>query len=165
VTDPVDRPAGRTADIRLVGLPVSLHLQAAEHIDGLVREFRWLAAGPSDTPVRILELGAKLRRRSSAVMDPLTAIINDRHRAGEDAVDLSFPVPVEAAEVCANVMRLLDEADAHCVAGGLLTLATPEPAVAYRRWFLGEFIRQIEGQPATPWPASPQAAALASVES
>jgi len=148
-------------DLRLDQLPVSLHLMAAEHIDGLLREFRWLSTDPSDTPVRILEVGNRLRRRSSAVMDPLTAVLNDAHRRGEASVDLAFPVPITAGDHCRTVGQLLDEADEYCRSGGMLTLATPGPAVAYRRWFLGEFVRQVGGEGPVAWPASPEAAALA----
>ena len=49
---------------------------------------------------------------------------------------------------------LLDEADDYCRAGEtLLTLATPAPALAFRRWFLGEFVRQAAGEPPRPWTA------------
>jgi hypothetical protein len=48
---------------------------------------------------------------------------------------------------------MLDEVDEFCRQGKhLLTLATPPELVAYRRWYLGEFIAQLAGRPATPWP-------------
>ncbi len=34
----------------------------------------------------------------------------------------------------------------------LLTLATPEPSVRYRRWYLGEFSGQLAGKAPTSWP-------------
>ena len=45
----------------------------------------------------------------------------------------------------------LAEADEFCRRGELLTLATPPEYVAFREWFLGEIVRQLEGKPPTPW--------------
>jgi hypothetical protein len=30
-------------------------------------------------------------------------------------------------------------------------LATPPELVRYRQWYLGEFVRQLDGRPATSW--------------
>ncbi len=46
----------------------------------------------------------------------------------------------------------MDEADDYCRAGQhLLTLVTPPEALAFRRWYLGEFVRQIAGEQPRPW--------------
>jgi hypothetical protein len=34
-----------------------------------------------------------------------------------------------------------------------LTLVTPPEAVAFRTWFLEEFVRQVAGEDPLPWPA------------
>ena len=50
---------------------------------------------------------------------------------------------------------MLEEADDYCRRGDhLLTLATPEEERRFRRWFIGEFVDQIEGKPPTPWPGA-----------
>jgi hypothetical protein len=46
---------------------------------------------------------------------------------------------------------MLEEADEYCRSDQLLTLATPPTLVAFRRWYLGEFIAQIDGRPPQPW--------------
>jgi hypothetical protein len=47
---------------------------------------------------------------------------------------------------------MLDETDAFCRDGTLLTLAPAEDVVAFRRWYLTQVIEQLEGRPAQPWP-------------
>ena len=47
---------------------------------------------------------------------------------------------------------ILDEADEYCRQGRLLlTLATPAPLVAYRQWFLDQFVDQAAGAPPVAW--------------
>jgi hypothetical protein len=47
---------------------------------------------------------------------------------------------------------MLDDADEYCREGRhLLTLATPPDLLAYRRWYLQQFVDQARGRPATPW--------------
>ena len=48
---------------------------------------------------------------------------------------------------------LLEEADDYCRRGELLTLATPPELVAFRNWYLGQVVEQIDGRPPTPWAA------------
>jgi hypothetical protein len=62
-----------------------------------------------------------------------------------------FRVPAAAKDAAINLGRLLDEADEYCRRGDLLTLATPSDTLAFRRRYLEEFVRQIDGAPARPW--------------
>jgi hypothetical protein len=61
-------------------------------------------------------------------------------------------VPADVVEVGAKIERLLDEADAFCREGTLLTLAASDDVVAFRRWYLGELTRQVGGAAPQPWP-------------
>jgi hypothetical protein len=71
---------------------------------------------------------------------------------GETARDMVIKVPPSAADASRELDRMLDETDAFCRDGTLLTLAPPDDVVAFRRWYLSELIEQLEGRPATPWP-------------
>lgn len=52
-----------------------------------------------------------------------------------------------------TLLRLLDAADDYCTSGDqLMTLVSPPGQQAFRRWYLLEFVRQLEGQPPLPWP-------------
>ncbi|MEO6712854.1 MAG: GAF domain-containing SpoIIE family protein phosphatase, partial [Mycobacteriales bacterium] len=72
---------------------------------------------------------------------------------GEAELDLLYQVPASAADAVRGLAQVLDDADEYCRAGQeLLTLAAPADVVAFRHWFLGEFMRQIRGEGPTPWP-------------
>ncbi len=60
-------------------------------------------------------------------------------------------MPPEVAAAARRLGDLLDEADEFCRSGHLLTVATQPESVAFRRWYLGEFQRQIDGHPPGPW--------------
>lgn len=153
-------------EVRIVGFPLDVWARAAEHFAGLQREFALLTMpgghGP-EVPQRLLDLVASLTDRFAT----LTADNNDLRDAaaarGDDAVpELVYQVPAAVAEASLELARMLDEADAFCLEGDvLLTLATPPEAVAFRRWFLGEFVAQVNGMAPLPWPDADQAALVA----
>lgn len=60
-------------------------------------------------------------------------------------------MPPAVAAAAAQLRDLLDEADEFCCAGDLLTLATQPEGRAFRRWYLDEFRRQIDGHLPRPW--------------
>ena len=73
-------------------------------------------------------------------------------RAGVPTIDLTFRVPPTVAEAAVAIGEMLDEADEYCREGRhLLTLATPPDLVAYRRWYLQQFVDQVAGHPPAPW--------------
>ena len=66
--------------------------------------------------------------------------------AGEPTIDLTYTLPVSAAAAAGALGEILDEADEYCRQGQLLlTLAAPPELVAYRRWFLDQFVDQAAG--------------------
>jgi hypothetical protein len=150
--------------VQILGLPVPLHARAAEHGEELQREFVLIAEqlrhaedGPS-LPRRLLDLIAVLESRYSGFTAQQEEILDRAVARGERTVDLTFRVPADAAEAVVTLGAMLDEADEFCREGRhLLTLATPPDLVAYRRWYLRQFVDQIAGRPATPWPASVEA--------
>lgn len=143
-------------EVVLRELPIEVHRRTSEHSDELQREFALLLASSDaglDVPARLLqlveELGARYRGFTAGTQDELIDAL-DR---GDVSIDLVYRVPRDVREATIHLGGLLDEADDYCRAGELLTLATPPEAVRYRRWFLSEFVRQIDGEPPTPWPA------------
>jgi hypothetical protein len=86
-----------------------------------------------------------------------TAQEEQLHAAAAEGVPvlerLVFTVPSAAAPASIELGEMLDAADDYCRAGQhLLTLAAPEDVVAFRRWYLGEFVRQPSGGAPVPWP-------------
>ena len=162
--------ADNLVEVRLLGLPVALYRQSAEHTDELRREFALILASQSldeaSVPTRLLrlieELDARFGQFSAQPRGELAAAL-DR---GDDRLDLVYRVPPEAKEATLTLGAQLDEADAFCLAGGhLLALATAPEPLAFRHWFLGEFAAQIEGAAPTPWKESAFFAAISASDS
>lgn len=148
-----------TADIRtirLLNLPVRLQGRAAEHHAELMREFALLElADSSDVPARLLQLMASLQSQYAAESEGPRLQLEAALARGQRSIDLEYQVPPAASEAVAALGSMLDEADEYCRQGDqLLTLANPPEMVAYRRWYLGEFVRQIAGEPPRPWDGS-----------
>jgi len=144
--------------IRIVGVPLSVYLQSSEHGDELMREFALIAAGTGDdggeepaVPVRLTALVEEMRARFSGFTFRPQSELAAAAARGDAAVDVVYTVPPAVAPAAAELVVLLDEADEFCRSGDLLTLATPPESLAFRRWFLGEFVRQAGGAPPTPW--------------
>lgn len=148
--------------VRLVRLPVQVHVAAAAHQEALQREFELMllngSNGPDDgdgipLPVKLTELVAELEEEYGGLSDQPAAALAEAIERGDEAADLEYRVPPGTDVACARLAEALDEIDAYCRQGEhLLTLATPPDLVAYRRWFLGEFVAQMRGDAPTPWP-------------
>jgi hypothetical protein len=139
-------------EVRILGLPLALANEAQEHFDELSREFLHLAnaddAVRHDVPGRLLALSDDLRSRFSAFTTAQEGLLDEAIERGDDLLDLTYHVPAAAGPAAAELADLLDEADRYCAAGTyLLTLTTPPGALAYRRWYIGQFVDQIAGRP------------------
>ncbi len=138
--------------VRILGLPLRVYGRSSEHTDELLREFALIREDNSDhVPTRLLALIDELNLRFSAFTRAQTVAIQEALARGDEQIDLLYEVPPEAADGVIRLAALLDEADEFCRAGDLLTLAARPEGVAFRTWFLDEFLRQIEGQPPRPW--------------
>lgn len=145
--------------IRLVELPVAVHAKSSEHSDELMREFTYIRAQSSDpdaatVPAKLLDLVDEVTDRFAGFTAGSQAELDDAVATGKESIDLEYRVPPDVADACIRLGELLDAADQYCREGEvLLTLATPDDLVAYRRWFLDEFVRQAGGESPRPWPA------------
>lgn len=145
--------------VRLIGLPLGIYQRALDHSEELMREFALFALQPPPTdgdhgvPLRLLALVDELNARYATTTVEVDAQRDDAIARGESEVDLTYVVPREVREASVHLGAVLDEADVYCRAGQhLLTLETPPDAKAFRDWYLGEFIAQIDGRQPTPWP-------------
>lgn len=153
-------------DVQLRGFPVQVHARAEERHEELLREFSHIANARSDAhiPQRLLALVAQARSRYGGLTGPARAAILTARDAGTAAIDVSYRVPVDAAEAAQRFLDGLEEADEFCRSGDLLTLAATPELVRFRRWFFGEFLRQLHGEAPTPWPGGEDGAAAAAAE-
>jgi hypothetical protein len=144
--------------VELRRLPVELQARASEHAQELQREFVLIAEGlqhaegQSPLPRRLLDLIDTLQRRYSGFTGEQEDALDQALRDGVPTLDLTFTVPPDVAEAATTLGALLDEADEYCREGKhLLTLATPPDLVAFRHWYLEQFVDQIAGRPPEPW--------------
>ena len=142
-------------EISFVDLSLDAVRFAQEHHDELFREFSLLMARePSpghSVPSRLTELIEELDRRFSGFTAGTQSELNAALNSDRRTVTLVYRVPREIKDAVLEFADLLAEADEYCRQGELLTLAPPPEAVRFRDWYLGEFVRQIDGLPPTPW--------------
>ena len=153
--------------VRILGLPVPLAMAGQEHFDELSREFLHLAnadqAVRDEVPGRLLALSDDLRSRFSGFTESNEQLLDAAAARGDERVDLVYEVPAEVGPFAQQLGDMLDEADRYCAEGEyLLTLTTPPEQLAYRQWYLDQFISQSAGGPAVSfddWVAAREGAA------
>jgi anti-sigma B factor antagonist len=139
--------------VHLLGLPLALHRKTSDHLDTLRRELALIEVGrEADASARLNALSEEVGSRFRGFTAAQEAALADA--PAEGTIDLSYELPADAADASERLALLLDEVDDLCRAGELVTLCSPADVLAYRRWFLGEFIGQIrEGRAPVPWEA------------
>lgn len=143
-------------EVRLLAFPMPVYLEAREHSDGLMREFQLIAMSnpeASDVPQRLVQLAERLSANYSGFAAAAEEMLAEAEGAGALEIDLTYHLPAGAAAAAGELSTMLEEADRFCASGEyLLTLVTPPPALAFRRWFIDEIVRQIEGAAPVSWP-------------
>lgn len=153
-------PAGQPylVEVHILGLPLAIWARAEEHADGLLRELTLVAASDARDPAyhaprHLLALVQELETDYASMTSEQRTRILAAADAGAAAIDLVYEVPPDVAVACRRLEAAMDAADRFCSDGKyLLSLATPPDALAFRQWYLGEFVRQIEGEPPQSWP-------------
>jgi hypothetical protein len=146
---------GPITEVRILRFPLKVWAEASERFQGLLREFALMTLRPDmaeDVPVRLRALISSMQERYSGFLQMTNREREEALAAGLEYVDLTYRLPSSAKHPIRELLELLDEADEFCRQGDLLTLAAPPEDVEYRRWLLGEFLRQLDGEPPTPWP-------------
>jgi hypothetical protein len=142
------------ARIDLLRFPVQIRGRAQQNHEGLMREFALIAnphpASEHDIPVRLLRIVVDLRDRYGGFTNESSAELDAAAERGDEEMDLTLLVPAAARGAAVELTGLLEEADDYCRRGELLTLATPPELVAFRNWYLGQVVEQIDGRPPTP---------------
>jgi len=146
-------------EVHLLELPVGLYASTQEHSEALRRELSLIAEqlrqrSETALPLRLIDLIGELNASYGGLAAEQEERLADAVADGETTIpDLTYHVPAEVGPAVMHLAEILDEADEYCRAGRhLLTLATAPDQVRFRRWFLGEFSRQLAGAAPTPWP-------------
>lgn len=149
--------SGEIREVRLLRFPLEVHRRASEGFEGLRREFQLIAfrgPGADDVPERLLRLVDALATEYQGLNVEADMVRDEALARGEaEVAELVYRAPPGVAEACIVLSQMADEADEFCRRGDvLLTLASTPEAVAFRRWYLGEFVAQVNGEPPLPWP-------------
>jgi anti-sigma regulatory factor (Ser/Thr protein kinase) len=147
---PVDR-----VTVRLIGMPVQVFAYYRLWYEELRRELRLLALNhgndyPLAQELSELTVQVEAERRQAVGVDRLNAAM----AAGKDRVDLEYDVARSSRTTMTRLLELLEEADEFCREQRLLTLEPTRQQIELRRWYLGEFGRQAEGEEPRPWSGS-----------
>lgn len=145
--------------VHILELPVPLAAQAQQHFEELMREFALISTGieghevEHHVPRRLLDLVEALVQQFGGTTGAAEQRLADAIDRGDDVIaDHVLEVPPEAGPASRALGDLIDEADEYCRRGDhLLTLATPDELVEYRRWYLGQVVDQLDGKPPVPW--------------
>lgn len=142
-------------EVRLLRFPLAVWGRSQEHVDELLREFALVAESEGEhpsVPRRLLALIAELTKTYAGISSSTEQYRDDAIARGETVTDLVYHVPPSASGAIRHLGEMFDQADEYCRQGShLLTLQTPPDQLAFRRWFLDEFLDQIAGAPPTPW--------------
>ena len=142
--------------VRLLDLPLHVHMRAQQHNDEMTREFQLILEQDHQrvgtVPARLLTLSTMLTSKYGGFSEAQERQIQAAYAAGETQLDeVSFLVPAGVSDAARQLGGILDEADEFCRNGDLLTLAAEPEVLAYRRWYLDNFIVQCAGAPPQPW--------------
>jgi hypothetical protein len=144
-------------EVRMLGLPIPLWNRWRQHQDERIRELTLITLEPDAraagdrVPARLLELVDRLRDEFAVFTLEQTEGLEAALVAGDESIDVTCRVPASARDAGLQLDAMLDEVEHYCREGRLLALQAPPECVEFRRWFLGEFVRQIDGTAPTPW--------------
>jgi hypothetical protein len=152
----VTQPSPDELRIDIRGGPVRAFAEFRRHYHELRREVRLLAlAHEAKYPLAkdLSDLFGSLERE---LHEGFGADRVDQALETENAtVDLHVAMPRRAAATIGRFIELLDLADAFCREERLLSLARSPEQQRFQRWFLGEFVRQEQGDPPLAWQDAP----------
>jgi hypothetical protein len=158
---------GSLVDVLILGFPLDVQQVSNAWHDELLREFALVALSHNegaDVPRRLLELVDRTRVTYSEFTHDVEASQIDMRSSGASRGDFRYRVPSSLADACADLDTALDNAEAFCATGNLLTMEPPPLVSAFRRWVLGEFVQQIRaGAVPVSWDTYVKTHGLASV--
>jgi len=147
-------PGDAVYTVHLIGVPVRILEAGRRHHEELMHEFSLLAVAETltdDVPQRMLELIDTLGRRYAETSDVSNAQVDAAVANGDDTVDLTYQVAAHVVDAADRLAGLMDEADEFCRREQMLTVQRSDIVKEFTVWYLGEFRRQIAGEPPQPW--------------
>jgi anti-sigma regulatory factor (Ser/Thr protein kinase) len=147
-----DAPGSRP--VRFVGVPVDGYLELQAHNDALFRELELISIelerdDGAQVAAPLADLVDQLYRRFRGQRDSHRDVVAAQAR-GDATVELHATATPAAASAARGYLALLEQADALCRDGTLLTPEPPASVKSLRRWFVEEMAAQVEGAAPTP---------------
>ncbi|HWC39318.1 MAG TPA: SpoIIE family protein phosphatase, partial [Acidimicrobiales bacterium] len=136
-------------EVDLGEVSTSLLLAAKIHTDNLIREFSLALVGAeSGASARVPEELARLIATVTTEFADLRRELKEQALAaqarGDERTHLRLSLTPRALRNGERYLEALDEADAYCRAGRLLSLEMPPQHKVFRRWYVGELTRQVQ---------------------
>lgn len=150
--DPRPRSGDGLMEVELHGVPLRSFFGFQMHYRELRREVRLLAlAHEADYPLakNLSDLFGALDRQLSEGIGAYQ--IDAAIRSRRNTTDLRVAIASDGAATVGRFLELLDLADEFCRQERLLSLARSPEQRAFQRWFLGEFVRQENGEKPLAW--------------
>ena len=138
----------------LVDFPLRVAGRAYRHREALLREFAIIAFGggeQADVPKRLVEIAKILDDRYAGLNPEADDAIDAAVQRRVDYIDLELTVLPRIKDDMLDIGPLLREVDEYCRTGGLLTLGATDDVRSFWAWFLGEFVRQADGEAPKSW--------------
>jgi hypothetical protein len=142
--------------VTMQGCPLELLHRARQHAEALLRELAFIVDGGGDNtelPKRFLAVVKHVRDRAGGLNTGAERAIDEALARGDASIDFEVVMPTALGRGAPAFAALLDEIDAYCRSGDLLTLETTGDVRAFQRWYLGEMASQLDGAGPTPWHA------------
>jgi hypothetical protein len=153
----MDAPVPPGRQVRLVDVPVGIYRAAQQHTDALLRELvlmaEYEATHSPDGPMR--RLFARANHGFSDRLDltvRATPDVDAAHARGDAHVTITYVLPERFAAATEAWARLVDELDALCRDGTMLSVPASPEVTAFARWWCAELTRQLrDGAAPVPW--------------
>ncbi len=153
----------RTVDLGLV--PTELLVAAKAQIDNVVRELTLVRDGAAfagrDLPPELAELVETVTGDFAEAREQIKRQAAEAASRGQPVTDLQLVLPPGAARSAERYLAALEGADRFARSAQLLTLASPRSHRLFRRWYVGEVVAQLGGDPASPPTPQPFSQSLA----
>jgi hypothetical protein len=153
---PAPDPSPDEMRIEVVGVPLRSFVEFQRHYRELRREVRLLSLAHETEYPLAKDLSDLFGQLENDLREGIGADqIDQALRSGAANADLHVAMPRATAATIGRFMELLDLADAFCREERLLSLARTPHQQQFQRWFLGEFVRQQQGEPPLSWQDAP----------
>jgi hypothetical protein len=146
-----------TATVILVDLPARLWDEARQYRSGLCREFSFLVASEADGSKlgkRLLEIAETSDTHYAETYVDAESAIEEALARGDAFCTVTVEVPRDIRRHIIEAIPILMEVDRYCRDGAMLMRSTTPELRRFSSWSLGEFVRQLEGEPPRSWRVS-----------